>query len=112
MLKQFCQAKASFDAITFAGQPSRLGFARLYPFTRIGWVRGTSLMGGNDPMVAAVGLRAYAWSTENGAAAAENCRAPGSHSGCHALCGRRPDRRLDSPSTCALRPGEVAALPD
>lgn len=62
----YAEAKASFDAITarWASEPvwgSRVSIAH----PRIGWVRGTGLMGGNDPMVAAVeaaGVRT--WSTE------------------------------------------------
>ena len=62
----YAEAKASFDAIAtrWAAEPiwgSRVSIAH----PRIGWVRGTGLMGGNDPMVAAVesaGVRT--WSTE------------------------------------------------
>lgn len=62
----YAESKASFDAILnkWHSEPvwsSRVSFAH----PRIGWVRGTGLMGGNDPMVAAVestGVRT--WSTE------------------------------------------------
>ena len=62
----YAEAKASFDAIAtrWASEPvwgQRVSIAH----PRIGWVRGTGLMGGNDPMVAAVeaaGVRT--WSTQ------------------------------------------------
>ena len=62
----YAEAKASFDAITtrWASEPAwgrRVSLA--HPL--IGWVRGTGLMGGNDPLVAAVEAEGvHTWSAD------------------------------------------------
>ena len=94
----YAEAKASFDAIAtrWAAEPiwgSRVSIAH----PRIGWVRGTGLMGGNDPMVAAVeaaGVRT--WSTEEMAEQLlDALQRRGPRPGCHRSGERRPDRRAE-----------------
>ena len=64
------EAKAALDAVvTRWSAESSWGSRTTLAHTLIGWVRGTGLMGGNDPMVAAVeaaGVRT--WSTDEMAA--------------------------------------------
>ena len=62
----YAEAKSSFDAIT-ARWRAEHGWSRRVSLVhpRIGWVRGTGLMGGNDPLVGAAeraGVRT--WSTD------------------------------------------------
>ncbi len=62
----YAEAKSSFDAITTRWHSEKDWADRVsLVHPRIGWVRGTGLMGGNDPLVDAVekaGVRT--WSTE------------------------------------------------
>ncbi|WP_044084691.1 type I polyketide synthase [Bifidobacterium gallicum] len=58
------EVKSAFDAIVNRARAERAAWSQRVTFAhpRIGWVRGTGLMGGNDPLVAVVerqGLRTY-----------------------------------------------------
>ena len=61
----YAEAKSSFDAITTRWRAEHVWSDRVsLAHPRIGWVRGTGLMGGNDPLVGAVERAGvHTWST-------------------------------------------------
>ena len=49
------EVKSSFDAIVNRARAEKAWSGRVtFAHPKIGWVRGTGLMGGNDPLVAVV----------------------------------------------------------
>lgn len=67
----YAEAKAALDALVAKWRSERSWSSRTtLAHAIIGWVRGTGLMGGNDPMVEAVeALGVHTWSTEEMAGA-------------------------------------------
>ncbi|WIK58663.1 type I polyketide synthase [Actinotignum urinale] len=63
------EVKAAFDAIANKWHVEPWGKRTTLAHARIGWVRGTGLMGGNDPLVAAAEAAGiHTWSTEEAGA--------------------------------------------